>query len=37
MAPFYSGFEPGELGVVTVESQPLVGRTMRWQILDATS
>jgi hypothetical protein len=31
------GFEPGELRVVTVESQPLFGRTMRWQILDAAS
>jgi hypothetical protein len=31
------GFEPGELRVVAVESQPLFGRTMRWQILDAAS
>ena len=29
------GFEPGELRVVAVESQPLFGRTMKWQILDA--
>jgi hypothetical protein len=31
------GFEPGELRVVTVESQPLFGSTMRWQVLDAAS
>jgi hypothetical protein len=31
------GFEPGELRVVSVESQPLFGRTMRWQIADAAS
>ncbi len=29
------GFEPGELRVVMVESQPLFGRTMQWQIVDA--
>jgi hypothetical protein len=29
------GFEAGELRVVTVESQPLFGRTMRWQVVDA--
>jgi len=31
------GFEPGELRVVMVESQPLFGRTMRWKIVDAAS
>jgi hypothetical protein len=31
------GFEPGELRVVMVESQPLFGRTMQWQIVDAAS
>jgi hypothetical protein len=31
------GFEPGELRVVMVESQPLFGRTMRWRIADAAS
>jgi hypothetical protein len=31
------GFEPGEVRVVMVESQPLLGRTMRWQIVDAAS
>jgi hypothetical protein len=31
------GFEPGELRVVTVESQPLFGRTMAWKIVDAAS
>jgi hypothetical protein len=30
-------FEPGELRVVMVESQPLFGRTMQWQIVDAAS
>ena len=30
-------FAPGELRVVLVESQPLFGRSMRWQILDAES
>jgi len=30
-------FEPGELRVVTVESQPLFGRTMKWEITDAAS
>lgn len=29
------GFEPGELRVVMVESQPLFGRTMQWKIADA--
>jgi len=29
------GFEPGELRVVMVESQPLFGRTMRWRVADA--
>jgi len=29
------GFEEGELRVVMVESQPLFGRTMKWQIADA--
>jgi len=31
------GFEPGEVRVVMVESQPLFGRSMRWQIVDAAS
>jgi hypothetical protein len=31
------GFEPGELRVVMVESQPLFGRSMRWRIVDAAS
>jgi len=31
------GFEPGELRVVMVESQPLFGRAMQWQIVDAAS
>ena len=31
------GFEPGEVRVVMVESQPLLGRSMRWQIVDAAS
>ncbi len=31
------GFEPGELRVVMVESQPLFGRTMQWKIVDAAS
>jgi hypothetical protein len=30
-------FEPGELRVVMVESQPLFARTMQWQIVDAAS
>jgi hypothetical protein len=30
-------FEPGELRVVMVESQPLFGRTMRWKIVDAVA
>jgi hypothetical protein len=28
-------FEPGELRVVMVESQPLFGSTMRWKVVDA--
>ena len=31
------GFEPGEVRVVMVESQPLFGRTMHWKIVDAAS
>jgi hypothetical protein len=31
------GFEPGELRVVMVESQPLFGHSMQWQIVDAAS
>jgi hypothetical protein len=31
------GFEPGEVRVVMVESQPLFGRTMQWKIVDAAS
>jgi len=31
------GFEPGEVRVVMVESQPLFGRGMTWQIVDAAS
>jgi len=31
------GFEPGELRVVMVESQPLFGRSMHWKIADAAS
>ena len=31
------GFEPGEVRVVTVESQPLFGRTMPWQVVDAAT
>jgi hypothetical protein len=31
------GFEPGELRVVMVESQPLFGRTMAWKVVDAAS
>ncbi len=31
------GFDPGELRVVMIESQPLFGRTMQWQIVDAAS
>jgi hypothetical protein len=30
-------FEPGELRVVMVESQPLFGRTMAWKTVDAAS
>lgn len=31
------GFEPGELRVIMVESQPLFGRTMSWRIADAAT
>jgi len=31
------GFEPGELRVLMVESQPLFGRTMQWKVVDAAS
>jgi hypothetical protein len=31
------GFEPGEVRVVSVESQPLFGRSMRWRITDAAT
>jgi hypothetical protein len=31
------GFAPGELRVVTVEAQPLFGRTMEWKVVDAAS
>jgi hypothetical protein len=31
------GFEPGELRVLMVESQPLFGRSMKWKIVDAAS
>jgi len=31
------GFEPGEVRVVSVESQPLFGRTMRWRVVDAAT
>ncbi len=31
------GFEPGELRVIMVESQPLFGRTMAWKIVDAAT
>src|SRR5262249_49814096 len=31
------GFEPGELRVVAVESQPLFGPSMRWKVVDAAS
>ena len=31
------GFEEGELRVITVESQPLFGRTMAWKVVDAKS
>jgi len=30
-------FEPGELRVIMVESQPLFGRTMAWKIVDAAT
>ena len=29
------GFEEGELRVISVESQPLFGKTMQWQVFDA--
>jgi hypothetical protein len=31
------GFDPGELRVLMVESQPLFGRSMRWKVVDAAS
>lgn len=31
------GFEPGELRVIMVESQPLFGRSMSWKIADAAN
>jgi len=31
------GFEPGELRVVMIESQPLFGRTMHWRVFDAST
>jgi hypothetical protein len=31
------GFEAGELRVVTVESQPLLGATMAWKVIDAAT
>ncbi|MCW5890717.1 MAG: DUF3556 domain-containing protein [bacterium] len=31
------GFEPGEVRVVTIESQPLFGPTMQWQVVDAAT
>jgi len=31
------GFEPGELRVLMVESQPLFGRTMAWKVVDAAT
>lgn len=31
------GFEPGEVRVVMVESQPLFGRTMHWRVVDAAT
>jgi hypothetical protein len=31
------GFEPGEVRVVMVESQPLFGRTMQWKVVDAAT
>ena len=31
------GFEPAELRVVMVESQPFFGRAMAWQIVDAAT
>src|SRR5262245_36027013 len=31
------GFEPGEVRVVMIESQPLFGRGMQWQVVDAVS
>ena len=29
------GFDSGELRVISIEGQPLFGRTMKWQVLDA--
>ncbi|MFN8599717.1 MAG: DUF3556 domain-containing protein [Candidatus Binatia bacterium] len=29
------GFEPGEVRIVSVESQPLFGPTMHWRVIDA--
>jgi len=31
------GFEPGELRMVAVESQPLFGPTMQWRVVDAAT
>jgi hypothetical protein len=31
------GFEPGEVRVVMIESQPLFGRGMKWQVVDAAT
>ena len=31
------GFEPGEVRMVAVESQPLFGRGMEWQVVDAAT
>ena len=31
------GFEAGELRVISVESQPLFGRTMAWRVIDAVT
>jgi hypothetical protein len=31
------GFAPGELRVVIVESQPLLGATMAWRVVDAAT
>lgn len=32
-----SGFAPGEVRVVMVESQPLFGRSMYWKVVDAAT